>query len=98
MNYTFVPKAEAPAQMQGRQKRRLAGADELIGGLAPGQVARVELGEGERVRPVMEHLFKSAARQGRFIDIWEVGGLLYVELLVPGADADHVQTAETTNA
>ena len=80
MNYTVIDRSEAPARRPERDKRRIPGIEELVGGLAPGKVARIELAEGERPRAVMEQLFKTATRQGKMLDIWEVGGILYAEL------------------
>lgn len=75
----MIPKAEAPAQGPERRKRRLPEIDELIGGLAAGQVARIELGEDEKPRPIIEQIYKTGTRQGKLVEVWEVGGQLYVE-------------------
>ena len=79
MRYTMIPKEEAPAQGPERRKRRSPEVDDLVGGLQPGIVARIELGEDEKPRPIIEQIFKSGARHGKVVDVWEVGGQLFVE-------------------
>jgi hypothetical protein len=80
MQYTYIDQSDAPAPAPDRAKRRIAGVEELVAGLTPGKVARIELGEGEKPRPVVEQLFKAAARQRKLIDVYDVGGLLYAEM------------------
>lgn len=81
MRYTFVDRAEAPARLPARGRRRFPDIDGLIAALEPGKVAKIELDEGEKTRVVTEHLFKSAAHQRRLLTVWEVGGILYAELV-----------------
>ena len=81
MNYTLIDRQEAPARLPERGKRRIAGMEELVGGLVAGKVARIELAEGEKPRAVTEQVFKTAARQGKMVDVWDVGGVLYAELV-----------------
>lgn len=83
MNYTMIAKSEAPAQGPERRKRRIPAIDELISSLQPGSVARIELAEDEKPRPVIEQIYKAGARHSKVVDVWEVGGLLYAEQL-PG--------------
>jgi len=81
MLYTMIPKSEAPAQGPERRKRRIPEIDDLVTALEPGTVARIELGEDEKPRPIIEQIFKAGARQGKVVDVWEVGGQLYAERL-----------------
>ena len=85
MQITIIPKAEAPARGPLRPKQRSPEAEALVDGLAPGQVARIELGDGEKPRPITEHLYRAATRRGKLIDIWEVGGIFYAELVATDA-------------
>ncbi|MCC6312623.1 MAG: hypothetical protein IT337_01320 [Thermomicrobiales bacterium] len=87
MQYEIIERAEAPAQGPDRRRRRAPEIDEMVGALKPGKVARIELGENEKPRPFVEQVFKSAARQGKIVDVWEVGGLLYAEQVVPGGES-----------
>ena len=81
MRVTMIAKSEAPAQGPDRRKRRIPEVEEMIGSLAAGTVARIELGEDEKPRPIIEQIYRSAARRGKIVDIWDVGGQLYVEEL-----------------
>ena len=81
MNYTLIDRQEAPARAPERGRRRVPGMDELVGSLVPGKVARIELGEDEKPLRVTDQLFKTAARQGKTVVVWEVGGVLYAELV-----------------
>ena len=81
MKYGFVPEADAPPPVLERKKRRIAGLDELVVGLLPGQVARIELEEGERPRPLIEQLYQTAARHGKLLDLWETGGIFYAAVV-----------------
>lgn len=82
MRYSMIAKSEAPAQGPERRKRRVPEIDDLVRGLEPGAVARIELGEDEKARPIIEQIFKAGARQGKVVDVWEVGGQLYAEQMV----------------
>jgi len=86
MRYSMIAKSEAPAQGPERRKRRIPEIDDLVQGLEPGSVARIELGEDEKARLVIEQIFKAGARQGKVVDVWEVGGQLYAEQMVGAAD------------
>lgn len=79
MQFTIIDRADAPAQGPDRRKRRNPEIEAMVAQLTPGQVARIELNEDEKPRPLVEQLYKAAARGGKIIDIWEVGGLLYAE-------------------
>ena len=81
MNYTLIDRQEAPARAPERAKRRVPGMDELVGSLVPGKGARIELAEDEKPLRVTDQLFKTAARQGKTVDVWEVGGVLYAEIV-----------------
>ena len=81
MQYAYIDQAEAPAPAPDRAKRRVAGVEELVAGLEPGKVAKIELEDGEKPRPILEQLFKAAARQRKLIDVYDVGGLLYAEMM-----------------
>lgn len=83
MQYEMIPKAEAPAQGPERRKRRLPEVEELVKALDGSTVARIKLGEDERPRQVVEQIFKTGVRLGRPVDVWEVGGFLYVETVKP---------------
>lgn len=85
MNYTVMAREEAPARPPERIKRRPAGIDELIAALEPGKIARVDLGEDERSRPMIEQIHRAGTRAGKLVDVWEVAGTLYAELATPGA-------------
>lgn len=87
MNYTMIAKTDAPARLPERLRRRILGMEELVGGLTAGQVARIELQEGEKPRVVTEQLFKTAARHGKLVDVWEVGDVLYAELATSTAQS-----------
>jgi hypothetical protein len=82
VRYSMIAKSEAPAQGPERRKRRVPEIDDLVRGLEPGAVARIELGEDEKARPIIEQIFKAGARQGKVVDVWEVGGQLYAEQMV----------------
>ncbi|MBA3416086.1 MAG: hypothetical protein H0U10_12760 [Chloroflexia bacterium] len=86
MRYSMIAKSEAPAQGPERRKRRIPEIDDLVRGLEPGRVAQIELGEDEKARLVIEQIFKAGARQGKVVDVWEVGGKLYAEQMVGAAD------------
>ena len=90
MNYTFIDRLEAPARPPERAKRRMPAVTELVDALSPGKVARIELEEGEKALRVTDQLFKTAARQGKVVDVWEVGGVIYAELI--GHSADQART------
>lgn len=81
MNYTFIDQQDAPARSPERGRRRVAGLDELVAGLTPGKVGRIELDEEEKPRAVTDQLFKTAARSGKLVDVWEVGGIIYTEIV-----------------
>lgn len=80
MKYGYLAKADVPPPSLDRKKRRVAGVDELVAGLLPGQVARIEIEEGEKALLVTEQLFKTAVRQRRLVEVWEVGGILFAAL------------------
>ena len=81
MNYMLIDRQEAPARAPERAKRRIPEMEELVDSLVPEKVARIELAEGEKPRLVVEQLFKTAVRRGKMVDVWEVGGVLYAELV-----------------
>ncbi|HEU5433207.1 MAG TPA: hypothetical protein VFU81_16185 [Thermomicrobiales bacterium] len=81
MQYTFVDRMEAPAAAPDRAKRRIPGVDELVAGLEPAKVAKIALEDGEKPRVIAEQLFRTAARQRKLIDVYEVGGVLYAEMI-----------------
>ncbi len=81
MQYLMISKSEAPPVGPERRKRRLPEIESLVAELAPGTVAKVILAENEKPRPIVEHLYRSAARQGKIVDVWEAGGFLFVELV-----------------
>jgi hypothetical protein len=80
MHYTLIDRAAAPARMPDRGKRRSPEIDQLVAALTPGKVARVELTADEKPRGIIYRILRSAARQGRVVDAWEVGGFVYAEL------------------
>ena len=86
MNFTLIDRQEAPARAPERAKRRIRGMDELVASLVPGKVARIELAEGDKPLRVSDQLFKTATRQGKLVDVWEVGGILYAEVADATAD------------
>ena len=86
MQYEMIAAGDAPPPGPERRKRRLPEVEALIGELGPDAVAKVSLGEDEKPRPIMEHLYRSAARHGKAIEVWESGGHLYVELGTAGSD------------
>ncbi len=53
MNYTMIDRVEALAPAPERTRRRVEGMEELVASLTPGQVARIQLGDDEKVRPVI---------------------------------------------
>lgn len=79
MQYEIIAKSEAPAAGPDRRKRRLPEVEEMVAALGPGTVARITLGEDEKPRPLIEQIYRSAARHGKIVDLWESGGLLYAE-------------------
>ena len=79
MQFEMIAKADAPAQGPDRRKRRMPQIEELVGQLEAGRVARIQLAENEKPRPIIEAVYKAAARQNKVVDVWEVGGLLYAE-------------------
>jgi hypothetical protein len=79
MNYTFIDRSDAPARAPERARRRVEGMDELIAALEPGKVARIEMSENEKPRGVADQVYKTATRSGMLVDVWDVGGILYVE-------------------
>ncbi len=81
MNYTFIDQKDAPARSPERGRRRIAGIDELVEGLTPGKAVRIELNEEEKPRAVTDQLFKTAARTGKLVDVWEVDGIIYAEIV-----------------
>jgi hypothetical protein len=81
MQFEMIAKADAPAQGPERRKRRMPQIEEMVGQLEPGMVARIQLGEDEKPRPVLEAIYKAAARRNKVVDVWEVGGLLYAEAI-----------------
>lgn len=85
MRYTMIAKSEAPAQGPERRKRRIPEIDDLVRGLEPGTVARIELGEDEKPRQIIEQIFRAGARESKIVDVWEVGGQLYAEQMVGSA-------------
>lgn len=85
MQFDMIAKADAPAQGPDRRKRRMPQIEEMVGQLDAGRVARIQLGEDEKPRPIVEAIYKAATRQHKVVDVWEVGGLLYAEA-VGGAD------------
>ncbi len=85
MKYEFVAKTDAPPPSLDRKKRRIGGLDEVIGELPPGQVARVEMDEGERPRQMVEQLYQAAVRQGKLLEVWEVGGVFYAAIAEDGS-------------
>ncbi len=80
MNYTMIDRQDAPARAPQRRKRRIEGLEDLVASLAPGRVARIQLGENEKARPVLEQIYRTASRSGKLVEVWEVGGVLYAEL------------------
>lgn len=80
MQFEMIAKADAPAQGPDRRKRRMPQIEEMVDQLEPGKVARIQLGEEEKPRPLIEGIYKAAARRNKVVDVWEVGGLLYAEL------------------
>lgn len=80
MKFTYLTKADAPSMALVRKKRQYPGVDEVIAGLTPGHVARIELEEGERTRAAAEQLFQVANGQGSLLRVWEIGGVVYAEL------------------
>ncbi|MDQ3780702.1 MAG: hypothetical protein M3354_09190 [Chloroflexota bacterium] len=83
MKHSMIEQSDAPARPPERGKRRVSGMDELVETLMPGKVARIEIEEDEKQRNVTEQLFKTAARSGKLVDVWEVGGILYAQVLTP---------------
>ncbi len=79
MNFEIIEKSDAPAQGPERRKRRNPAIEEMVGLLEPGKVARIKLDEDEKPRPLVEQIFKTGARNGTIVDVWEVGGLLFAE-------------------
>ncbi|MGI9253019.1 MAG: hypothetical protein ACR2J8_04680 [Thermomicrobiales bacterium] len=79
MNFEIIDKSDAPAQGPERRKRRNPAIEEMVTSLEPGKVARIQLDEDEKPRPLVEQIFKTGARQGKIVDVWEVGGLLFAE-------------------
>ena len=80
MNYTMIDRQEAPARAPERPRRRIEGMEDLVASLVPGQAARIQLAEDEKPRPVIEQVYRTATRAGKLVEVWEVGGVLYVEL------------------
>jgi hypothetical protein len=79
MNYEIIEKSDAPAQGPDRRKRRLPAIEEMVAALEVGKVARIQLADDEKPRPIIEQIFKTGARHGKIVDVWEVGGMLYAE-------------------
>lgn len=83
MQYELIAKTDAPPPGPERRKRRMPLVEELVGQLAAGRVARVQLADDEKPRPVVEAIYKAAARRQLVVEVWEAGGLLYVEASSP---------------
>lgn len=79
MQFEMIASADAPPAGPERRKRRMPEVEEMVAALRPGMVARITLGEDEKPRPVIEQIYRSAARHGKIVDLWESGGLLYAE-------------------
>jgi hypothetical protein len=79
MNFEIIEKSEAPAQGPERRKRRNPAIEEMVSLLEPGKVARIKLDDDEKPRPLIEQIYKTGARNGKIVDVYEVGGMLFAE-------------------
>jgi hypothetical protein len=91
VNYTLIDRQEAPPMptMQ-RNTRRSKRMNELLGELAPGKVAKIELTEDEKAGSVRNQLYQAAVRQGKRVQVWDLEGVLYASLM----DGDGVTAEE----
>ena len=69
-----------------RNSRRLKQMNELLGELAPGKVAKIELTEDEKAGSVRNQLYQAAVRQGKRVQVWDLEGVLYASLMDTDTD------------
>ena len=60
-----------------RGTRRLKDVNALLGELAPGKVAKIELSGDERLGSIRNQLYQAAVRQGTRLQVWDHEGVLY---------------------